>query len=145
MQKTIAAAVSTPSRRRQRHAAAWSIVLISIACAALLAGCASLRPGGAGPVYQRGEAAYYAARFDGRPTASGERFDSDRLTAAHRALAFGTRVRVTNRNNGRSVVVRINDRGPYTRGRIIDLSRRAAERIGMVRSGVAPVTLQIVD
>nr|WP_293626852.1 septal ring lytic transglycosylase RlpA family protein [Salinisphaera sp.] len=98
-----------------------------------------------GDVYQRGEAAYYARSFDGRRTASGDRFDSGRLTAAHRRLPFGSRVEVTNENNGRSVIVTINDRGPYTRGRIIDLSRRAAGQIGMIRSGIAPVTLRLVD
>lgn len=110
---------------------------------ALLGGCAAMH--GSADVYQRGEAAYYARSFDGRRTASGERFDSNRLTAAHRRLAFGTRVEVTNENNGRRVVVTINDRGPYTRGRIIDLSRRAAEKIGMIRSGIAPVTLRVID
>ncbi|MNY60557.1 RlpA-like protein precursor [compost metagenome] len=64
------------------------------------------------------------------------------LTAAHRSLPFGSRVRVTNLHNQRSVVVRINDRGPYARGRIIDLSRAAAERLGMLRSGVAPVRVE---
>ncbi|MES1926227.1 septal ring lytic transglycosylase RlpA family protein [Salinisphaera sp. T31B1] len=113
-----------------------------------LAGCAAA-PGSGGPassgerVYQRGEAAYYAASFDGRRTASGERFDSRALTAAHRTLPLGTRVQVTNLDNDRRVTVRINDRGPYTRGRIIDLSRAAAERLGMVADGVAPVELRI--
>ncbi|MES1946958.1 rplA family protein [Salinisphaera sp. C84B14] len=123
----------------------WAPISLIVACvtALLLSGCAGLRtPGG---VYQRGEAAYYASSFDGRRTASGDRFDSRRLTAAHRRLPFGSRVEVTNENNGRSVIVTINDRGPYTRGRIIDLSRRAAEKIDMIRSGVAPVTLRVLD
>jgi rare lipoprotein A len=72
-------------------------------------------------------------------TASGERFNPNELTAAHKTLPFGTRVRVTNRRNGKSVVARINDRGPYVKGRIIDLSWAAAQAIGM--DGVAPVTL----
>ena len=118
-------------------------VLLTVVLLASLAGCASLQSQGA--IYQRGEAAYYASAFDGRRTASGERFDSRRLTAAHRSLPFGTRVQVTNENNGRHVVVTINDRGPYTRGRILDLSRRAAEQIGMIRSGIAPVTLRVID
>ncbi|CAN7537737.1 septal ring lytic transglycosylase RlpA family protein [Rhizobium rhizogenes] len=77
-------------------------------------------------------------------TASGERMSSARLTAAHRSLAFGTRLKVTNRNNGRSVVVRINDRGPFIRGRVLDLSRAAAQDIGMVSSGTAKVCYEIV-
>lgn len=113
----------------------------------LLAGCAGrgghqagveAPPGWTG---EQGQASYYADRYHGRRTASGERFDQQELTAAHRTLPFGTRVRVTHLGNGRETVVRINDRGPFRRGRIIDLSRRAAEELGMVRSGTAPVRL----
>jgi len=89
-----------------------------------------------------GDASYYASRFQGRPTASGERFDNNQLTAAHRTMPFGTKVRVTNLSNGRSVVVRVNDRGPYARGRIIDLSQAAAKRIDIVRAGVARVRVE---
>lgn len=96
-----------------------------------------------GKIYN-GSASWYGGRFHGRKTASGERFNMNTLTAAHRTLPFGTKVRVTNRRNGRSVVVRINDRGPYAGGRIIDLSRAAAGAVGMIGSGVAPVTLQIL-
>lgn len=78
----------------------------------------------------------------GRKTANGERANPRGLTAAHRTLPFGTRVRVTNRRNGRSVIVRINDRGPFVRGRVIDLTTSAAQSIGF--SGLAPVTLQVV-
>ncbi|KAA1185651.1 septal ring lytic transglycosylase RlpA family protein [Rhizobium tropici] len=77
-------------------------------------------------------------------TASGERMSSGNLTAAHRSLAFGTRLRVTNKHNGRSVVVRINDRGPFIRGRVLDLSRAAAQNIGMVASGTAKVCYDVV-
>jgi len=86
------------------------------------------------------------ASWYGEPqmTASGERFDRNALTAAHRTLPFGTRVRVTNHRNGRSVVVRINDRGPYGRGRIIDVSEAAARRLGMIDAGVVPVRLEVV-
>ncbi|NTJ64886.1 septal ring lytic transglycosylase RlpA family protein [Agrobacterium rhizogenes] len=77
-------------------------------------------------------------------TASGERMSSKNLTAAHRSLAFGTRLRVTNKHNGRSVVVRINDRGPFIRGRVLDLSRAAAQNIGMVASGTAKVCYEVV-
>lgn len=93
---------------------------------------------------QRGRASWYGRRFHGRRTASGERFNASSHTAAHRSLPFGTRVRVTNLRNGRSVVVRINDRGPYSRGRIIDLSRAAAEAIGMLRTGTAPVRVEVI-
>ena len=77
-------------------------------------------------------------------TASGERFDRHAFTAAHRTFRFGTRVRVTNQRNGRSVIVRINDRGPYSHNRIIDLSEAAARELHMVDAGVVPVTLQVI-
>ena len=92
----------------------------------------------------RGAASWYGPGFHGRLTANGERFNQEALTAAHRTLRFGTRVRVTNLHNGRSVVVRINDRGPFIDGRVIDLSKAAARAIGMLNSGVAPVRLQIL-
>ncbi len=92
-----------------------------------------------------GPASWYGARFHGRRTANGERFDKNAMTAAHRSLPFGTRVRVTNQRNGRTVVVRINDRGPFVGNRVIDLSRAAADAVGMVRSGVAPVQLDILQ
>lgn len=92
-----------------------------------------------------GGASYYADRFHGRRTASGEAFNTHALTAAHRTLPFGTRVQVTNPANGRSVVVRINDRGPFHGGRVIDLSRSAAERLGIVAPGHGQVQLAIVD
>jgi rare lipoprotein A len=96
-------------------------------------------------VLGRGSASYYAAKFDGRPTASGERFDNDAMTAAHRTLPFGTLVRVTNLANGRSVIVRINDRGPFTRGRTIDVSRAAAEELGLVARGHGMVELAVIE
>lgn len=96
-------------------------------------------------VLGQGSASYYAAKFNGRRTASGERFDNAAMTAAHRTLPFGSRVRVTNPANGRSVVVRINDRGPFTRGRVIDVSRAAAEELGMVARGHANVELALID
>lgn len=92
-----------------------------------------------------GNASYYGARFAGRRTANGEIFNPRKLTAAHRTLPFGSKVRVTNRRNGRSVVVRINDRGPFARGRVIDLSKAAAQRIGLVRAGHGPVELALLD
>ena len=91
-----------------------------------------------------GQASWYGPGFHGRRTANGEVFNSNELTAAHRSLPFGTKVRVTNMNNGRSVVVRINDRGPFSGGRIIDLSAGAARSINMINSGVAPVQVEVL-
>lgn len=92
---------------------------------------------------QQGEASWYGPNFVGRPTANGETFDPWQLTAAHRTLPFDTRVRVVNLDTGRSVVVRINDRGPFAGDRIIDLSQAAAEAVGMIGTGVAPVRLTL--
>jgi rare lipoprotein A len=80
-------------------------------------------------------AAYYGQEFAGRRTASGEKFNPSAMTAAHRTLPFGTRIRVTNSRNGRSIIVRINDRGPFVKGRAIDLSSGAARAIGMASTG----------
>ena len=91
-----------------------------------------------------GEASYYGDELVGNPTASGEAFDPDGLTAAHRTLPLGSIVRVTNARNGKTVVVRINDRGPWLLHRVIDLSEEAARRIGMVRAGTATVHLEIL-
>jgi rare lipoprotein A len=88
-----------------------------------------------------GGASWYALHSR---TASGERMNPSKLTAAHRSLRFGTKLKVTNRRNGRAVVVRINDRGPFIRGRVLDLSRAAAHEIGMVSSGTAKVCYQII-
>lgn len=100
---------------------------------------------GMAPAVQRGLATFYGAEQQGGPTASGERFDRHQLTAAHRTLPFGTRVRVTNTRNGRSVEVRINDRGPFGgHGRIIDLSEAAARRLDMIAAGVVPVIVEVL-
>lgn len=90
-----------------------------------------------------GDASYYADSLAGNPTASGEPYDPDELTAAHRTLEFGTEVCVTNTRNGRSVLVRVNDRGPFTEGRILDVSRRAAEALDLVAAGHAPVRIDV--
>lgn len=92
-------------------------------------------------VLSRGRASWYGAKFHGRRTSSGERFDMHDLTAAHPTLPFGTKLLVRNEANGREVVVRVNDRGPHTRGRIIDLSRAAAAALGFIRAGEARVVL----
>ena len=93
---------------------------------------------------QMGIASWYGPGFHGRPTASGERYDQNGLTAAHRTLPLGSRVEVTNLANGKSVQVRINDRGPFVRGRVIDLSRGAAGHLGMVRRGTSRVRVQVL-
>jgi rare lipoprotein A len=92
---------------------------------------------------ERGKASYYSNKLAGRPTASGEPYKPTELTAAHRTLPFGTIVEVS-RDDGRRVEVRINDRGPFTRGRVIDLSRRAAEELGMIREGVTDVLIRVI-
>jgi rare lipoprotein A len=99
----------------------------------------------AGSFETTGEASYYANKFHGRRTASGERYDRTKLTAAHRTLPFGTMVRVTNLRNNKSVTVRINDRGPQKKSRIIDLSAAAARQIGMIAEGVAKVGIEVLD
>ena len=100
------------------------------------AGAADAKP------VQSGAASWYGPGFHGKRTASGERFDTNHLTAAHKTLPFGTQVLVTNERTGQSVVVRINDRGPYAHGRVIDLSKAAAEAVGI--SGVGKVTLAVL-
>jgi rare lipoprotein A len=92
-----------------------------------------------------GMASYYGNELAGNRTASGERFDPGQLTAAHRSLPFGSMVRVTNTSNGDSVIVRINDRGPFAHGRVIDVSQAAAREIGMHRSGTARVKLALLS
>ena len=94
---------------------------------------------------QTGFASYYGPGFQGRITASGERFDQNALTAAHRELPFGAIVKVTSLDNGRMVTVLINDRGPFNEGRIIDLSREAARRLGGIEKGIFQVQIELVE
>lgn len=91
-----------------------------------------------------GTASYYGAELGGNRTANGERFNPGAMTAAHRTLRFGSRVAVTNLSNNKEVIVRINDRGPFVKGRIIDLSHAAARRIGLHHSGTARVKLELL-
>jgi len=102
------------------------------------------RPADSPGSVETGVASWYGGKFHGRRTASGEVFDMYELTAAHRSLPFGTVVRVTHLENRRSVEVRITDRGPFIKGRVIDLSYAAAKRLGMIREGVARVKLVVV-
>jgi rare lipoprotein A len=94
--------------------------------------------------FQQGKASYYSDKFHGRKTANGELYDKSALTAAHPHLAFGSQVEVIHAKTKKKVVVRVNDRGPFGRGRIIDLSRAAAEQLGIVREGVAEVQIRLV-
>ncbi len=94
---------------------------------------------------ETGIASYYGTKYHGRQTANGEIFDMTALTAAHPKLKFGTKVKVTHLANNRSVVVRINDRGPFIKGRVIDLSQAAAEELQMIRAGLADVKIEIVE
>jgi len=122
-------------------------LLRSISSALAVAGILALSPLGVTPASAQmmaGTASWYGPGFHGRPTASGERFDQNALTAAHRSLPFGTRVRVTNQANGESVIVRINDRGPFHGNRVIDLSREAAAEIGLLRAGIGRVTIEVL-
>lgn len=103
-------------------------------------------PSFAGSTLEFGKAAYYHDKFQGRKTASGELYNKDALTAAHKTLPFGTIIKVTRLDNGMSVEVRVNDRGPYgKKGLIIDLSRKAAQQVDMIKAGVADVKLEIVE
>jgi rare lipoprotein A len=143
------------SRARARRRALAALLL---ALAGGAVGCATTRPApestirempppgpreGVVAVYQ-GKASWYGREQHGHMTASGERFNMNALTAAHRTLRMNTRVRVINLRNGRSVIVRINDRGPYGRGRIIDVSAAAARQLDMMGAGVVPVRIEVL-
>lgn len=134
----------SPALRRSRTA--W------LAGCVALAGLLVTTPTGRGPAFddtlpdwiQQGRVSWYGPGFHGRRTANGEIFDTHDLTMAHRSLAFGSAVRVTNLENGRSIVVRVNDRGPYVRGRIADLSHAAANELGFVDDGVVPARIELL-
>jgi len=135
-------------RAIRRALVAWLAIVAAFALVADI-GCSSTKKSASrahttGRV-QTGYATWYGGSLHGGPTASGERFNKNALTAAHRTLRMGTRVRVTNKRNGKSVVVRINDRGPYgKKSRIIDVSERAAQILGMIEAGVVPVTVEVL-
>lgn len=119
------------------------LCLIAIALLVSCTSAPSTRSSHDWRAYETGKASWYGAKFQFRKTASGERYNMFAMTAAHKKLPFGTYVRVTNLKNGRSCVVRINDRGPFVRGRVIDLSAEAAKQIGVYTAGVAPVRLDV--
>jgi rare lipoprotein A len=126
---------------------------LALSCLIFMSGCTGSQPrftpSGSDDAPEalalEGIASYYADEYNGRPTSSGETYDMHAMTAAHRSLPFGTMVRVTNVENGKSVDVRINDRGPFKAGRIIDLSLEAAKRLDMIGPGTAPVRLEILQ
>jgi rare lipoprotein A len=122
--------------RRARPAA------LLLALLALAAGCAGARRGGAPNWREEGLASWYGADFHGRRTANGERYNMYAMTAAHKTLPLGTNVTVTHRESGRSIRVRVNDRGPFVAGRVIDLSLAAAKALGSAEAGVVPVLLE---
>jgi rare lipoprotein A len=122
-------------------------VSLSILLALLFSSCATVKystDSDWNGYRETGMASYYAMKYQFRKTASGERFSQFSRTAAHRRLPFGTRVRVTNLKNGKSVVVKINDRGPFVNGRIIDLSRSAFSKIGNLNTGVLDVKIEVI-
>jgi len=129
------------SHRCQRWLVACSLVFWVLA-----ASCSSgpaVKPSPPRKADAVGLASYYGGKFHGRKTASGERYNMHAMTAAHRRYAFGTLVKVTHVKNGRTVKVRINDRGPFIKGRIIDLSYAAAKKLGMLKEGVARVKIRV--
>jgi rare lipoprotein A len=121
------------------------LALVTVGCATTTRRPAGPDSGGPEPGTRiDGLASWYGQQHQGRPTASGEAFDMNQLTAAHRTLPFGTRLRVTNVENGKSVVVRVNDRGPHVPGRVLDLSFRAAQALGITDAGVARVEVVVL-
>lgn len=125
------------------HVLAFVLLLVFGACGGTSKSSTTGKPTGVRPGVQEGLATYYGGKFHGRPTASGEPFNKHAFTAAHRKLRFGTRVRVTNKRNGRTVQVRINDRGPFGRA-VIDLSEAAARELHMLEAGVVPVRIEVI-
>jgi rare lipoprotein A len=112
--------------------------LVSLLCFAMLLSLQSCSP----KISEKGKASFYADFFQGRKTSNGEVFRQRKRTAAHKTLPFGTKVKVKNLKNGKTVTVRINDRGPFVEGRIIDLSKKAARKLGMVNDGVVQVEIK---
>lgn len=134
-----------------RRLAGWLCALALLLVLLALTGCGSTPRSGSGAASapsghsESGMASFYGNEFQSRKTANGERFDQAQLTAAHRTLPFGTRLKVTNTQTGKSVQVRVNDRGPFVKGRVIDLSSSAFKSIANLNAGVVPVRIQVVD
>jgi len=121
-------------------ALSWRNLFYFSAFSLLLSACGSSKSA----FTQSGQGSYYADKFDGRPTASGAPYRPGQLTAAHNTLPFGTRLKVTNTRNGHSVKVVVNDRGPHAKGRIVDVSKRAARKLDIVDAGVAPMKIKVL-
>jgi rare lipoprotein A len=137
---------SNPRRIASAGAALASLALLSFGCT-LVGSTPPPRPPGEGTPAgwtQTGVASWYGEPFHGRRTASGEIYDMEAMTCAHRTLPFGTRIRVQNLDNGRSVTLTVNDRGPFVEGRIVDVSRRGARELGMLGPGTAQVRITVV-
>ncbi len=134
----------TSPKPRPRRRAATAIAVAAIVLGGCTIGAGIESPAAASDYDRTGKASWYGKRYHGRTTASGAPYNMNAMTAAHRSLPFGTRVRVTNLANRRSVVLNINDRGPFVGGRIIDVSRGAAEALDMVRSGVVRVRVHTI-
>lgn len=122
------------------HVNRFSLSWLAFAALALLSACGSSK----NAFTQSGQGSYYADKFNGRPTTSGEIYRSGKMTAAHNTLPFGTRIKVTNVKNGKSVKVTVNDRGPHVKGRIVDVSGKAARKLDLVDAGVVPVQLKVI-
>jgi rare lipoprotein A len=124
-----------------------TLVLVVLSAAALVFAQTEVRTGeiNQGIFHQEGIASWYGAEFEGRPTASGEIFNTSLFTAAHPILPFGTMLKVTNTHNSKTVIVKVNDRGPFVAARIIDLSRAAAQEIDMISTGTAPVIIESLE
>ncbi|WP_162054438.1 septal ring lytic transglycosylase RlpA family protein [Pontibacter pamirensis] len=134
--------ISTPL-----HAAAtWAKHAIAAGCVAVcLSSCASSEPAfGERGYTEEGKASYYARKFQGRDMANGQPYRRGKMTAAHRTLPLGTKVKVTNVKTNKSVKVKITDRGPFIKGRIVDLSEKAARRLDFIKAGVVPVELKVI-
>jgi rare lipoprotein A len=123
----------TPSKRTLKH------LTISL-CSLVISACGSSKS----TFTQSGQGSYYADKFDGRRTASGATYRPGQLTAAHNTLPFGTKLKVTNTRNGHSVKVVVNDRGPHAKGRIVDVSKRAARKLDLLDAGVAPMQIKVL-
>jgi rare lipoprotein A len=124
----------------------FGVLLLLLGAGLAMSGCGggSGEPSSETGSIQEGEASYYAHKFHGRTTANGEIYDENEMTAAHKTLPFGTTVRVTNLANGKKVVVRVNDRGPFVKGRIIDLSFKAAGKLDYISRGVVKVRVEVL-
>jgi len=139
-----------PSTHQPLWTRSFPLLLLPLLLPLLSTGCSTTRPtlrphGFTAGTVERGVASWYGPGFDGHRTASGQRYRQAQLTAAHRSLPFGTRVQVKNLENGSTVVVTINDRGPFARGRVIDLSYQAARELGVSTAGTADVELAVLE